>query len=405
MNDLCLYHSDKCHFDIVSRDIEKAKIMARVYTKRLAMCVCSCRKNRFNICKEVKQLELQDMAHYLENYTTKWPLSLATLIKPLLKNVCLQKYSQSMIIWVLYLAVKEKDYHLLESLMKKKTLNGPNKEQKKITPTQFQLMLNKKWKNSAHFLDLCVAMFAGNCKLLQSDDKFKQLQLGHKDVVIKIDHEKNTGYMEKNLKKTIIKLAGQKKDEVHDIGCKLSKIASGIQDKLDRKRSVEFEKRKEAKILYKQYCGGNGGDSSLHNTAFDDDYKDNMTDFYIRRCNADRIGYKMRTAADSPLKDGHCINCLDKFITLKNPDDCKYHPGFIGLDSIWSCCGIEAKSEQPSLHEHRDTGCFIGVHNWRHGKDLRKTKKHRNVSKTFKTAKQRGRKFPQYTDDIKSDQL
>lgn len=44
--------------------------------------------------------------------------------------------------------------------------------------------------------------------------------------------------------------------------------------------------------------------------------------------------------------------------------------------------------------------CFIGVHNWRHGKDLRKTKKHRNVSKTFKTAKQRGRKFPQHTDDI-----
>jgi hypothetical protein len=89
----------------------------------------------------------------------------------------------------------------------------------KITPAQFQLMLNKKWKNSAHFLDLCVAMFAGNCKLLQSDNLFKQLQLGHKDVVIKIDHEKNTGYMEKNLKKTIIKLAGQKKDEVHDVGC------------------------------------------------------------------------------------------------------------------------------------------------------------------------------------------
>jgi hypothetical protein len=27
----------------------------------------------------------------------------------------------------------------------------------------------------------------------------------------------------------------------------------------------------------------------------------------------------MKTAADSPLKDGHCMNCLDKFITLKNP--------------------------------------------------------------------------------------
>ena len=45
MMDLCLYHSDKCHFDIVSCDIEKAKIMPRVYAKRLAMCVCSCRKN------------------------------------------------------------------------------------------------------------------------------------------------------------------------------------------------------------------------------------------------------------------------------------------------------------------------------------------------------------------------
>jgi len=189
------------------------------------------------------------MAHYLENYATKWPLSLATLIKPLLKTVCLQQYSQSMLIWVLYLAVKDEDYHLLESLIKKKTLTGPNKEQMKITPAQFQLMLNKKWKNSAHFLDLCVAMFAGNCKLLQSDDLFKQLQLGHKDVVIKIDHEKNNGYMEKNLKKTIIKLAGQKKDEVHDVGCKLSKIASGIQDKLDRKRSVSYANLLEYLIL------------------------------------------------------------------------------------------------------------------------------------------------------------
>jgi hypothetical protein len=158
------------------------------------------------------------MAHYLENYATKWPLSLATLIKPLLKNVCLQQYSQSMLIWVLYLAMKDEDYHLLESLIKKKTLTGLNKEQMKITPAQFQLMLNKKWKNSAHFLDLCVAMFAGNCKLLQSDNLFKQLQLGHKDVVIKIDHEKNTGFMEKNLKKTIIKLAGVSHFSLDKIG-------------------------------------------------------------------------------------------------------------------------------------------------------------------------------------------
>jgi hypothetical protein len=34
----------------------------------------------------------------------------------------------------------------LESLIKKKTLTGLNKEQMKITPAQFQLMLNKKWK-------------------------------------------------------------------------------------------------------------------------------------------------------------------------------------------------------------------------------------------------------------------
>jgi hypothetical protein len=35
----------------------------------------------------------------------------------------------------------------------------------------------------------------------------------------------------------------------------------------------------------------------------------------------------------------------------------------------------------PSIFVQIIMDCFIGVHNWRRGRDLRKTKKHRNVSR------------------------
>ncbi|XP_076111257.1 uncharacterized protein LOC143079668 isoform X3 [Mytilus galloprovincialis] len=217
--DVCLYHADKCHFDIVTRDIEKAKIIPRNYVKRLAMCVCSCRKNKFKITDEVRQLDLQEMANYLGNCikSEKWPVSLVTMLKPLLLD---------------------------------------------------------------------------------------------------------------------------------DI----------------------FQKKKMARLQRKIYQDSNidEPDESLL-------YKEEMTDLYKRRCEANRIGNKTKTPGAS-LKDGHCMNCLDKFVTLKHPDVCKYHPGFIDLEGNWNCCGMKSQFNQPTLKEHQITGCSKGVHNWRHGKPLKQTK-------------------------------
>ncbi|CAG2222646.1 unnamed protein product [Mytilus edulis] len=157
--DVCLYHADKCHFDIVTRDIEKAKIIPRNYVKRLAMCVCSCRKNKFKITEEVRQLDLQEMANYLGNCikSEKWPVSLVSMLKPLLLDVRLQQYSQKVI----------------------------------------------------------VPMFAGNTKVLQNDERYQNLQLKHKDVVVKIDNKANSEFIDKNLKKTKVKLGGKVKDGLH----------------------------------------------------------------------------------------------------------------------------------------------------------------------------------------------
>lgn len=397
METSCLYHSDKYHFDVVCREIEKAKIIPRAYARRLAMCVCSCRKSRFNLAAEVKQLDLQNMACHLENCvkTNKWPLSLVTLLKPLVNTyyVRIENYSQSMLIWVLFRAVNDNNFDLLETLVKKPSPTGPTKEQQKITPTQFQFMLNKKWKNSKNHCDIIIPLFAGNTKLLQGDERFKCLQLQHKDIVIKIDHKANTQFMEKNIAKTRMKLAGKCESEMHKFGQALVKLAADIQMTLDRKHRIQYEKRKEqrAQKMY-SYC-------SSTNDHVPVEYKEEMEDHYTRRCNANRKGSKTKSVADSCLKDGHCMNCLDKFVTLKNPEDCKYHPGFIGLDSKWSCCGICAETDQPTLQEHKNTGCFTGVHNWRHGKDLKKTKKHRNFTKDSKVTKLKESQYEDYQDD------
>ncbi|CAG2222636.1 unnamed protein product [Mytilus edulis] len=369
--DVCLYHADKCHFDIVTRDIEKAKIIPRNYVKRLAMCVCSCRKNKFKITDEVRQLDLQEMANYLGNCikSEKWPVSLVSMLKPLLLDVRLQQYSQSMLVWILYKAINCQTYSLLDSLIKKKEPGEvPKKPEQKMTAVQFNHMINKKWRNSLYKIEVIVPMFAGNTKVLQNDERFQNLQLKHKDVVVKIDNKANSEFIDKNLKKTKVKLGGKVKDGLHEMARHLIKIGEDIQKILDKKRSDIFQKKKMARLQRKNYQDSNidEPDESLL-------YKEEMTDLYKRRCEANRIGNKTRTPGAS-LKDGHCINCLDKFVTLKHPDVCKYHPGFIDLEGNWNCCGMKSQFNQPTLKEHQITGCSTGVHNWRHGKSLKQTK-------------------------------
>lgn len=373
--DVCLYHGDKCHFDIVTRDIEKAKIIPRNYVKRLAMCVCSCRKNKFKITDEVRQLDLQEMAIYLGNCikTEKWPVSLVTLLRPLLLDVRLEQYSQSMLVWTLYNAIKCQTYSLLDSLIKKKEPGVVSrKPEQKMTPVQYNHMINKKWKNSLHKIELIVPMFAGNIKVLQNDERFQNLQLKHKDIVVKIDNKANSEFMDKNLKKTKVRLGGKVKDEIHGMANRLHRIGEDIQRILDKKRSDSYQKKKMAR-LQRRINHNSNIDEAFINTDESLKYKEEMTDLYKRRCEANRIGYKSKTPGAS-LKDGHCINCLDKFVTLKNPDVCKYHSGFIDLEGNWNCCGLKSQFNRPTLKEHQSTGCSIGVHNWRHGKTLKQMK-------------------------------
>lgn len=195
----------------------------------------------FKITDEVRQLDLQEMSNYLGNCikSEKWPVSLVTMLKPLLLDVSLQQYSQSMLVWILYNAIYCQTYSQLDSLIKKKKSDKvPKKPEQKMTAVQFNHMINKKWRNSLYKIEVIVPMFAGNTKVLQNDERFQNLQLKHKDVVVKIDNKANSEFMDKNLKKTKVKLGGKVKDGLHEMARHLIKIGEDIQNILDKKRSV-----------------------------------------------------------------------------------------------------------------------------------------------------------------------
>lgn len=195
----------------------------------------------FKITDEVRQLDLQEMANYLGNCikSEKWPVSLVTMLKPLLLDVSLQQYSQSMLVWILYNAIYCQTYSQLDSLIKKKKPDKvPKKPEQKMTAVQFNHMINKKWRNSLYKIEVIVPMFAGNTKVLQNDERFQNLQLKHKDVVVKIDNKANSEFIDKNLKKTKVKLGGKVKDGLHEMARHLIKIGEDIQKILDKKRSV-----------------------------------------------------------------------------------------------------------------------------------------------------------------------
>ncbi|XP_071116585.1 uncharacterized protein [Haliotis cracherodii] len=101
---------------------------------------------------------------------------------------------------------------------------------------------------------------------------------------------------------------------------------------------------------------------------------------YKKRMGASRKHHHVRQVNVSKLEGSRCLNCLVSYTTpLFKDARCTHHPGYIVAEPLsstnggkkktpnhrWTCCSLVTQTSHVTMNEHTETGCTVGLHNWR----------------------------------------
>ncbi|XP_060077046.1 uncharacterized protein LOC132556628 [Ylistrum balloti] len=358
INTICLYHNDKLAFQQLSRDIQHAKLIPRPYVYRLGMAVCSCRRKKPDIKGLLQSSDLhiiissvQEKLHsneeqkFLKNF----------LNSEVVKGISTDNYSLCMFLYVLYQSYKNNTYNFLQGTSpavdrpKKVKVEKTNKQKVK------QMVVQKRMKTLKSKQECKMKIFPGNLLRLKDTEGFKKLLYQYrKDIVLKFNKEANERTFTSKIAITHVILHYKDVKMLATFRSKLWSAAEEIQKEMDNRHS-EQRRSYGQRIIYDKEV--------LDHTATACAVKETRQTDYIKKLK--KRGWTPQTP--SPLIDGQCFNCLGTFEGLKDAAPCQHHPGYL-KNEVWTCCGEKAMTAKPCHKDHQETGCVVGIHNWRQRK-------------------------------------
>ncbi|XP_067651715.1 uncharacterized protein [Haliotis asinina] len=390
----CIYHSDKVKFENARKDLQKLQILPKKYGPRLAMAVCSCRKNAKKGDYDVDSIEVtnEDFNRlYLELELPKWDTYPQT--KDFVNEVqaiSLCNPSVKKLLYVLARAL-DKNYTFLEQEMR---LIPINIKQQKTSPSAIPHIIRKRKKSCSIKTDIILPLFGGNSKSLETTTGKGFCDINRKfDCVVQFDGEKTKAFMDKEKQKTVVTVWCKSRESLTDITLCLTAAAEKIQSEASRRHQREKERRDVAKANSRFFSEKSSSDvKTAYN--FEMDRKEILScDFEKKVLKEDKQKRYQPTGKEKvdPLIGGHCMNCLKMYDSLKSSDEtCRYHEGYISYNAVgkyhfWTCCNNSSCYLKPTHEEHSSHGCKEGRHVWRpHLKASRGDKsEHKHWTKVF----------------------
>ncbi|XP_046360340.2 uncharacterized protein LOC124137946 [Haliotis rufescens] len=370
----CVYHTDKVKFESVRKDLQKLQILPKKYGPRLAMTVCTCRKNVKKGNYDVHSLEITrgEVAKVYDDVNLpKWDAYPQT--KDFVSNVLSTYYtglSKRKLLCVLVKAL-DNDFNIFAPEMRLKPIK---KKEHKTSPSAVHYIIRKRKKSCSIKTDVILPLFGGNSKSLEPATGKGFCEVSRKfDCVVQFDGEKTKMFMDKGQQKTMVTVWCKSQESLGEISQYLTAAAMKIQAETSRKHEQEHRKRVAAREIKKSiHLKSSPGDQTAY--QFEMDRKDIMSlDFEKKVMKDDKHKRYQLCGKDrfDPLVGGHCLNCLKTYDSLKeNGDVCRYHKGFIFYCAeeryyTWSCCSYSVQYLKPTHAEHSVSGCTEGQHVWR----------------------------------------
>ncbi|XP_069114367.1 uncharacterized protein [Argopecten irradians] len=329
----CLYHDNKLCFQQLSRDIQHSKLIPRPYVYRLAMAVCSCRRQKPNLQSLLQASDLNKIILFIQDQLQHRQSHLKSFLNSeLQKGISLDKYSLCMLLYVINQSYQNRSYEFLQGrgpgMEKPKNVNVQKPNKQKVCEMAVKKTL-KKLKSKA---ESTIPIFPGNLMQLRETDCFKKLIFEHRRHIVlmfnKVANQRT--YADKKASSHVI-IHYSDPGTLSTFKSRLWSAAVEIQAAVDKKRLCFIT----CQCTIVLAC-------AVKETR----QKDFTLKLKKRKCSQ---------TSPSPLIEGQCYNCQGPFEGLKHSDSCKHHPGFI-RDAVWTCCGEEAKKTKAFHQTHQETG-------------------------------------------------
>ncbi|XP_045192824.2 uncharacterized protein LOC123549087 [Mercenaria mercenaria] len=369
----CLYHKDKDSFSRIQKELQKSGWIPRTCAHRLAMAVCSCRKNKQPMPSRDEfldsQAKLEEQVDPLRAYL---PKHLLTCLDDCMNSATETDYSYCQFISILVKA-KLGDFSMLSravlstnSKISERDLQREISRKKKLTPHQIEIIKNKR-KRKMNSVLIKLPVFPGNFTKLQLD--FVKESKGY----LEPQYNLNNQNFESKKIETWVKVWGDPTN-MKTLSERLTEEARAVQKRMDsewrERRTRNAERRRYLASVYDD----DDDEEEYENTVMSGNVKEHLTDDFslkVQKSAKNKTKTVLAKAQTSVLQGGHCLQCYKPFTDLHDGTSCTFHEGFIVSQElsnkrIWSCCSDVVNEDMDAYTVHSTTGCSTSpVHNWR----------------------------------------
>ncbi|KAK3086565.1 hypothetical protein FSP39_020301 [Pinctada imbricata] len=252
---VCLFHDDKLQFDIVCKDIVRAKVLPRTCAHRLGMAVCACRRNKIEIEKFLSAEKLRTVISYINEHVLNradLPTNLRSFIEKILfRNITLGDYSCCKFLSIMYDSLADQKYdQLSREATNSKTMTSATPEvaqantKRKMNQKQFDIMMKRKLSNKDRTTRFSLPMFAGNVLKLKKNAQYEAMRKRYgNSVFVQFCDKENTEHITNNKTLTEVDVYAKEKSNAEKFITEARTHARAIQEAEEEKRKVRMKQQ------------------------------------------------------------------------------------------------------------------------------------------------------------------